>query len=494
MLSRILGFILCFVFALCIVGSATSPNLLSSTYFGGSRGDGGYTFPIVVSPDGDIFVAFRTDSSDFPMIGSPAQGEYANRGDILIARFSSDLTDLKALTYLGGTSEEGPWSSIDMVLDENSLVVVFASNSTNLPTTEDAFQSARGGDFDIGIARLSLNLSTIEACTYLGGSGAEGFVSVALSPQGDVVVSGSTLSRNFPRTDAYPEGFSGGRTNGDLFVSILDSRLTTLKTSRLLPGSSDDVPETLCIRANGDILLGGWTRSNNLANYEGSPDYLGGPYDGFVVQLDPDLAISKMVYVGGSDWDFVYSMACTSSQIAIAGHTASLDLPVSSGAVQSSYVGDGGANVGDDVFVTVLDNSLNVVSTTYLGGKGWENATALASIPTGWAVAGQTSSSDFAGTSFVPQGSNMYATEGFLAILDSRLTNTIIVPIGGDGIDCPGSLALNPDGELLLLMGTTSSDLPTTDGAWQAGNAGGSLRLEGITWSGDIWIGKYEIK
>jgi len=475
-----------------LAGSALALDLSHATYFGGTRGDGGYTFPIVVAPDGDVYIAFRTDSSDIPLAGVPAQEAYAGRGDLVIARFNADLSELKASTYLGGTSEEGSWSSIDMALNGDALVVAFPSSSTNLPVTDGAFQSSRKGGFDLGVARLSLDLSTIQACTCLGGSEDEAFVSVAIAPTGDVVVAGSTLSRNFPRTDAYPAGLSGGRTHGDLFVSVLDAGLTTLKASRLLSGSGDDIAEALCIRADGEIVLAGWTRSTDLAAYDGSPDYRGGPYDGFVICLDPDLAISQMAYVGGSDWDFVYSMAVTPTQIAIAGHTASLDLPTSAGALSGSYAGTSGANEGDDVFVAVLDDSLNVVSSTYLGGEGWENATALASVPSGWAVAGQTNSSDFLGTEFTPEGDNQYATEGFLALLDAQLTDASVQQVGGDGIDCPASLALGTGGDLFLLMGTTSTDLSVTDGAWQAANAGGTLRMEAMVWSGDVWIGRFE--
>lgn len=486
----------CLVVSVLLVGcaaTAQAQNLSHSTYFGGTRGDGGYAFPIVVSPGGDVYIALRTDSSDVPLAGTPVQDSFAGRGDLVIARFNSDLSELKASTYLGGTSEEGAWPSIDMALDEDALVIAFPSSSMNLPASADAYQASRKGDSDIGIVRLSLDLSTIQACTYLGGSDMEGFVSVALTPEGDVVVAGSTLSRNFPRTDAYPAGLSGGRTHGDIFVCVLDPELTTLKSSRLLPGNSDDVAEALCIQSDGTILLGGWTRSTNLASYEGSPDYHGGPYDGFVVQLEPDLTISKMAYVGGSDWDFVYAMAVTPDQIAISGHTASLDFPTSSGVIGKSYLGDGAANVGDDAFVTVLDRSLNIVSSTYLGGEGWENATALVSVPSGWVVAGQTNSAEFSGASFDPQGDNPYATEGFLALLNARLSSATVLQVGGEGIDCPAALANSPDRNVFLLMGTTSTDLPITDGAWQAENAGGTLRMETMIWSGDVWIGRFQL-
>lgn len=493
MLRRSLVVLIGGLLVLGIAASGVDLSLVVSTYFGGSRGDGGYVIPIVCAPNGDIFVAFRADSSDVVVSSTAPQPTYSGRGDIVIARMNSDLSELLSATYLGGTGEEGPWPSIDMVVSKDAVFVAFATGSINLPTTEDAVQPARRGDFDIGIARLSLDLSEIEACTYLGGSDDDGYVSVGLTPEGNVVVVGSTLSRNFPKTEDYPAGLSGGRTVGDVFVSVLSPDLSQLIISRLLPGASDDVVEGFAVMPNGDLLLGGWTRSTDFAPSEGSPEYLGGMYDGFVVKLFPSLEIAASVFVGGSDWDFVYSLAVSSDRIAIAGHTASLDLATTSGTVQRAYAGDGGADDGDDVFVMVLDHSLAIISATYLGGDGWENATALAASDAGWIVAGQTNSTHFAGndTSFAPQGANKYATEGFLAALNHNLTQADVIRVGGSGVDCPGGLAVASDGDLLLLMGTTSTDLPTSANALQPEHAGGSLSLATMIWGGDLWIGRY---
>ncbi len=495
MLRRSLVVLVGSLLVLGIAVGGTDLSLVASTYFGGSRGDGGYVIPIVSTPNGDVFVAFRADSSDVAVSSNAAQPAYSGRGDIVIARMNSDLSELISSTYLGGTGEEGPWPSIDMVVGEDALFVAFATGSINLPTTVGAVQSARKGGFDIGIARLSLDLSEIESCTYLGGSDDDGYVSVGLTPEGNVVVVGSTLSRNYPRTDDYPAGLSGGRTVGDVFVSVLSPDLSQLIISRLLPGASDDVVEGFAVMPNGDLLLGGWTRSTNFAPSEGSPEYLGGPYDGFVVKLLPTLEIAASVFVGGSDWDFVYSLAISPDRIAIAGHTASLDLSTTSQAVQADYAGDGGADDGDDVFVMVLDHSLTIVSATYLGGAGWENATALVASDDGWLVAGQTNSTRFTtdDTSFAPHGANKYATEGFLVTLNHNLTQADVIHVGGSGIDCPGGLAVASDGDLLLLMGTTSTDLPTSVDALQPENAGGSLSLAAMVWSGDLWIGKYSV-
>ena len=495
MFRRSLVILIGWLLALALTVAATDLSLVNSTYFGGSRGDGGYALPIVSAPNGDVYVAFRTDSSDIPVVSAAAQATFNGRSDIVIARLSSDLSEVLSTTYLGGTGEEGLWPSIDMVVSEDAVFVAFATGSMNLPTTENALQPSRKGGIDIGVARLSLDLSEIEACTYLGGSEDEGYVSIALNPEGAVVIAGSTLSRNFPRSEAFPGGLSGGHTAGDVFVSVLDADLSHLITSRLLPGLSDDTSEALCVLPNGDLLLGGWTRSSNLATYEGAPEYLGGVYDGFVVRLNSSLAIEAMAYVGGSDWDFVYGMAASDEGIAVTGHTASLDLPVASSVVQRTYAGTGGADNGDDVFIIVLNQALDVISATYLGGSGWENATALVASSDGWVLAGQTNSPHFADddTSFAPQGSNKYATEGFLAKLNHTLTKADITHAGGAGIDCPGGLALSSDGSVFLLMGTTSDDLVTSAGALQSEHAGGSLSLETMVWGGDLWIAKYSM-
>ena len=81
--------------------------------------------------------------------------------------------------------------------------------------------------------------------TYLGGSGNENAYSIAIDSAGNVYVAGSTSSTNFP-------GAAGGARSSlvggeDVFVSKLNSSLTSLLQSTYLGGSGDDDATSIAI-------------------------------------------------------------------------------------------------------------------------------------------------------------------------------------------------------------------------------------------------------
>ena len=75
------------------------------------------------------------------------------------------------------------------------------------------------GERDATLARLSPDGSRLFYGTYLGGSTVDQARGVAVDPLGDVVITGSTSSDDFPTTPgAYDTTYNGG---GDIFVTKL---------------------------------------------------------------------------------------------------------------------------------------------------------------------------------------------------------------------------------------------------------------------------------
>lgn len=84
-------------------------TLISSTYFGGSSDEGWEYVPaisVVIHPNGDVYVAGRTASTDFPVtVGAHREIHYGGI-DLFVACLTPDLSAIKAATFIGGHGEE----------------------------------------------------------------------------------------------------------------------------------------------------------------------------------------------------------------------------------------------------------------------------------------------------------------------------------------------------------------------------------------------------
>lgn len=118
------------------------------TYLGGEGTDTIET--CALNADGEIYVAGRTTSTDFP-VANAIQSQYggstasATAGDMIIARLTSDGASLQFSTFLGGPQDE--WALDISVTDDGLLYVGGATNSTSFPVVH-AVQSTFGGTTD----------------------------------------------------------------------------------------------------------------------------------------------------------------------------------------------------------------------------------------------------------------------------------------------------------------------------------------------------------
>ena len=192
--------------------------LLQSTYLGGSGDD--VAHPIAIDPDGNVYVAGYTYSTNFPGTTGGAQATSGGGADAFVTRLNSTLTAILQSTYLGGSGIDEAYS---IAIDSGGNVYVAGyTSSTNFPgTTEGAQPSSGGGGQDAFVTMLNSNLTVIFQSTYLGGSGIDIAESIAVDPDGNVYVAGQTYSTNFPGTTGGAQPSSGGGSQ-DAFVTMLN--------------------------------------------------------------------------------------------------------------------------------------------------------------------------------------------------------------------------------------------------------------------------------
>ena len=114
-----------------------------------------------------------------------------------------------------------------------------------------------------------LIIDPLLASTFLGGFGFEEGYALTLDTSGNVYVTGYTISTDFPtKSTAYDTSYNAGDAYGDVFVSKLNSGLTSLLASTYLGGANDDYGSSLALDASGNVYVDGGDWVNGLSDDE----------------------------------------------------------------------------------------------------------------------------------------------------------------------------------------------------------------------------------
>lgn len=307
-----------------VVKFATGTNTpVWARCFGGSYDDRAYA--MAVAPDGSIYVAGSTNSSDFP--GANATLRSAGGLDGFITKLSSDGKTILWSRLIGGKSN-------DRI---NSIYVsasgdVYAGGETqsfDLPVV-NAITPKLAGYQNGFLARLD-SVGNIRYCTYVGGSGHDRVLAVSADPQGDAYAAGSTDSPNFPAVNAI-NSVRPGAVSG--FVLKLRADGNQLLFSTYLGGSQGilggEQVNALAVSQAGTVYLGGVTSSADfptLSAYQ--PTFRGWNTDAFLAGISTDGKLLFSTFLGGSQGDSItgLSLSEANSTIAVSGPTMSTDFP-----------------------------------------------------------------------------------------------------------------------------------------------------------------------
>ncbi|WKZ20281.1 MAG: SBBP repeat-containing protein [Candidatus Jettenia sp. CY-1] len=268
--------------------NGTLTNLLASTYLGGSALVSEELSSTAIDAAGNIYVTGATGSSDFPTTPGAFDTSYNGNFDVFVSRLNGELTTLLSSTFLGGFEADSA-SSLS-INSEGNIYVTGLTSSFDFPVTSGAFDSSfNGGVNDVFVSKLDGTLTSLLASTYLGGSDSDSSDSLVVDLQGNMYVTGSTASLNFPTTpgafDISHNGFF------DIFISKMDRTLTNLLTSTYLGGSSGDGADAFIIDSNGNLCIAGSTGSSDFPITSGSFDTsFNGVADAFISKLNSDLS------------------------------------------------------------------------------------------------------------------------------------------------------------------------------------------------------------
>ncbi len=331
--------------------SSDGSSLVYSTYLGGSSED--VTTAIAVDSSGDAFVTGEANSYDFPVTAG-AYKTVCGCNDAFVTKLNTTGTALVYSTFLGGDSNADGGSAI-VVDTQGYAYVAGLTASTDFPVL-NAFQPAfGGGDWDGFVTKVGIDGSSLVYSTYLGGSADDELFAATLDGSGNIYLTGSTCSSNFPTTPgAFQTTYAGGDCSygGDVFVTKLGSSGNALVYSTFLGGSDDDEALGIALDSSNDVFVTGRTHSTNFPTLNPIQSSNGGGFDAFATELDATGSVLLFsTYVGGTDPDVITAPAIDSTgNLILFGFTYSANFPIQN-AYQPVLAGGGD--------VVILKLSLN---------------------------------------------------------------------------------------------------------------------------------------
>ncbi|HEY6212241.1 MAG TPA: SBBP repeat-containing protein [Vicinamibacterales bacterium] len=310
--------------------------------------------------------------------------------------------------------------------------------------------------------------------TFIGGFAAG--AAIAVDSAGNAYITGQTSSMDFPTTTgAFDTSFNGGFNLDDAFITKLNATGSALVYSTFLGGSSYDQGWGIAVDAAGNAYITGDTSSADFPTTPGAyATTLKGGSDAFVTKLDPTGSV--LVYStfigggtssvnGGTSNDQGKGIAVDAAGNAfVVGSTSSADFPTTSGAFDQSQNGSA------DVFVTKLNGAGSaLVYSTVLGTSDLDIGQGIAIDSAGHAyVTGFTYSADFPTTpgAFDPTYNGGFQ-DAFVTKLDATGSTLVYSTfLGGNVWENANAIAVDAAGNAYVTGETTSTNFPTTPGAF----------------------------
>jgi hypothetical protein len=535
------------------------PLLSYSTYIGGSAGDTAWA--VTLDTNGNVYIAGQTFSKQFSTNESFStagafQTNFAGgklTGDAFVSKLDAASGYPVYITYLGGSNDDG---AVSIAVDGagNAYVTGFTDspdfpvtnsipggvpglpNSTNISGT---FSKSFGSyPVDAFVTELGPSGSNLVYSTYLGGSGMDSGMGIAVDSAGNAYVTGVTYSTNFPVINAIPYP---GRTNlffdhlactnsiyfnANAFITKIGPGGTNLVYSSYFGGTNFDEGKGIAVDNYGNVYVTGFTAStnfptlnavvqqmvwtnvvgtnqisitNSLNGYllNGSTTNKTPRFDAFVAKFDSTgTNLLYSTFLGGTNNDVANGIAVdTNGNAYVTGWTTSTNFPNTAGLYSFVSTNISLNILATNVFLTKITNAIGTTNvgiawSAVFGGEGADIGYGVAVDPAGNVfVTGSASSTNFP-TYNVPglmSSTNSGKSDAFVIAFTNTTANTIALLysgyLGGKENDFGYGIAVDANDNAYVVGQTLSTNFPTFNGEFTSRNGTNDAFLTKIMWT-----------
>lgn len=298
-------------------------------------------------------------------------------------------------SYFGSSGDDIP--NKVKYIDENNILLVGSTTSTDFRTTTGSYDEKYGDRTDAFVTKIKvINGEYIpQFTTFLGSLEFDEAIDVEFTND-FILVTGVTESPDFPILNPIMSKHSGGK---DIFITSLSIDGSQLLKSSYYGGKGDDVVVEVSKDRNNYFLFAAHTTSTDIQTIAGPTNnsYKGGKDILLFTVLPNREAINMSAYIGGflDDVPTDIFLDPTNDDIYMTGWTTSSkgsatnDFPVYplKKKVGWNYVGgpvDETSNGGKDAFEMVLSkNAQSFIISGFLGGDGDDIGRGIYSDPNG---------------------------------------------------------------------------------------------------------------
>lgn len=375
---------------------------LYSNYLCGTSGTD-EVFAIALDPNGKVYVAGTTASTDFPttanaLIQSPLATNPS--GTAFLTKIDPTLSGKASLiysSYIGGTSGDLA-NAVAADANGNAYIggLTFSSPGTpgsgNFTITSGAVQATPANNVGTGfLTRIDTTQSgggSLIYSTYLGGNAAnianflqdfgDAVTGVAVDAANNAYLTGVTSSTNFPSVNGRPGTPIAANTQAAAFVTRIDTTKTVAAPptySTYLEGSTLDSGSAIALGPNNVAYVTGSTESVDFPITTGAFQTTGAANGvAFITLVDTTMsgsaAVTYSTFFGGTNSDNGFGIAVDGNGIAyVVGTTASNDFPITPFALPATL-----PNPIGSPFVVKLSpkgkGTADRVYASYFGGTG----------------------------------------------------------------------------------------------------------------------------
>jgi hypothetical protein len=221
------------------IKTTATPQLLYSTYLGGSSGSGAapeQANAIAIDASGNAYVAGVVSSTNFPVTAGTLQTNAGGSRDVFVTKLNAAGTARLYSTYLGWTGFD--WASAIAVDSSGNAYVAGYTSSVSFANV-GGVQIGFKGLYDGFVSKLNATGNALSFSTLYGGAGSDQVNAIAVDPSGNTFIGGQTSSYDLPSQAAYQTNNVSGNTGwvARLGVTAPPSQVPAAVSANVVYGS-----------------------------------------------------------------------------------------------------------------------------------------------------------------------------------------------------------------------------------------------------------------